>query len=321
MIFQTIEMMAGLTMYPMYDTISSINGGVYVVDGKVQWTSSTPNDLKIAQLFNDWLGKGIIDPEWESYVNNESVDHNKFDTQYLFIQATSNGAAEHDTQLFATNPNAKVGWLPATKPVLNRSQVIHLGDSLSRVGGTVTGISQKCKNIPLAVTWCDWKYSEDGIFLNTFGVEGVSFTYDANGEPQLTDLVAKNPQMSLTMLATLYMQNTFGDPGLKLAYGQWQFEGSKVPDAFEEWGKGNYDDAYTWPRSAIVFTPEQQTTINSFTTDIGTYITENFTLFISGQKPFSEYESYVSALMDMGLATVISTYQAAYDTYLANQTA
>ncbi|MDR2530888.1 MAG: hypothetical protein LBC65_05055, partial [Oscillospiraceae bacterium] len=265
----------------------------------------------------DWLNKGLVDPKWQEYVTNIEIGAEAFDTKFAFIQATSNGAAEHNRgpgQLFDQSPNSPYGWLPVTKPTLTRGQTIHLGDETSRTAASAIVISQKCKNIPLAVTWCDWKYSDDGVFLNTFGVEGVSFTYDANGEPQLTDLVAKNPLESLTMLALIYMQNTFTDPGMKLSYGQWQFEGSEVPDAFDEWADVKYDGAYTWP-SNITFTPDQQTAINLVATDVRTFVTERFTMFVSGETKFSEWDKYIAEIESVGVASIKNTYQAAYDTW------
>lgn len=39
----------------------------------------------------------------------------------------------------------------------------------------------------------DYLYTEEGILLANYGVEGVTFEYNAEGKPQFTDLIMNNP--------------------------------------------------------------------------------------------------------------------------------
>ena len=80
---------------------------------------------------------------------------------------------------------------------------------------TLTGqgtfsITSSCPDVELAVSVLDWRYSEEGSFLFNYGIEGISFEYDANGEPQYTDLIVKNENgLSATWLAAVYMDGGY----------------------------------------------------------------------------------------------------------------
>lgn len=43
------------------------------------------------------------------------------------------------------------------------------------------------------VQLCDYMYTTDGILLANYGVEDVTFTYNAEGKPEFTDLIMNNP--------------------------------------------------------------------------------------------------------------------------------
>ncbi len=42
-------------------------------------------------------------------------------------------------------------------------------------------------------------------------------------------------------------------------------------------------------------------------------------LFFTGDKPFSEWDSYVQAMMDLGLSTVLEVYKEGYDAYMSSK--
>ena len=56
---------------------------------------------------------------------------------------------------------------------------------------------------------------------------------------------------------------------------------------------------------------------SSIGSEISTYISENYSLFITGKRSLSEYEDFHKTLKDMGMETYIQIMQEAYDAYLA----
>jgi len=87
---------------------------------------------------------------------------------------------------------------------------------------------------------------------------------------------------------------------------------------YKTWEVPDYGGAYDWPAGAK-FTGEQQNEINSLFDDVNTYFTETFMTFFTGDKPFAEWDSYVSEMNGLGLARITEIYQEAYDAYRAKK--
>ena len=56
-----------------------------------------------------------------------------------------------------------------------------------------TFITANCEHPEAVVKYFDYFYGEEGITLYFMGIEGETFYYDENGNPQYTDFVTKNP--------------------------------------------------------------------------------------------------------------------------------
>ena len=68
-------------------------------------------------------------------------------------------------------------------------------------------------------------------------------------------------------------------------------------------------------------TTEQSEEISQYRNELATYIAENFSMFMDGTKPFSEWDSYVETLRSIGLDEVKKIYQDAYEDYLEREAA
>jgi uncharacterized LabA/DUF88 family protein len=84
------------------------------------------------------------------------------------------------------------------------------------------------------------------------------------------------------------------------------------------WDEYNYDGAYKWP-SGVKFTQEQTDQINQYSSDIITFISENYAAFVDGSKPLSEWDAYVEQVHTLNIDAVMQIYQDAYDTYIASR--
>ena len=58
---------------------------------------------------------------------------------------------------------------------------------------------------------------------------------------------------------------------------------------------------------------------NDLRTDLTTYFTENYVSFLTGVKPLSEWDSFISDCKTFGLDKILAIYQAEYDKYMAEQ--
>jgi putative aldouronate transport system substrate-binding protein len=297
------------------------NGGlVYtrVVDGKVQFCGTTSDDLELMKMLNQWLNEGLIDPNWSGNVAGTSSPVTANAANDLLGCSIMTPSTVKGDEAACINPNCR--WEPTQRLRRTEDQIIHWGYSGGKINYGSACFSAKCKNLPLLMTFMDWQYSDSGSDWTNWGPEGELWEYDANGKRVLTEF-ALNHEAGTAWLQDCYCYNELGDAGIQHWRRNYAYPGGeRFVAMFEVWDvSGFYDDAYTWP-TGVKFTDEQQQTIDQYRTDANTYFTENSALFFTGERPFSEWDSYVQTMMDMGLSTVIQVYQEGYDAYMASKT-
>jgi putative aldouronate transport system substrate-binding protein len=217
-----------------------------------------------------------------------------------------------------TNVDPNAYWVPLHKPVLTLGQTFHLGDNRTWFTGGSWGINAHCDDIPLLTTYCDYFYSPEGIFDENYGAEGVTFTYNEKGEPQLTDLLIKHPSgMSWALLQ--YSINDVMEGGVCMRARTYAFPGGeRLNDFHAFWNDSayyKYDGSMAWP-TAITLDAQSNARISELGADIATFISENFLLFVDGTKPLSEWDAYVTDLRSFGWDECLTIYQNAYDGFI-----
>ncbi|NLO48211.1 MAG: hypothetical protein GX111_07845 [Clostridiales bacterium] len=286
----------------------------YIRDGQVCFGNMSKRDLAYMQKMNEFYEAGIIDPNWASY-----------DTSYAFQDKYMSGAsammdmAESEPgPASAANEDPNCKWVPIKKPLLEAGQMLHLGSTLTRMGYGNTEISAKCENIELAVTWCDFSYSPAGSFYCSYGPEGVLWEYDSEGEVTLTDF-AINHELGVGWILMLYAESNIMEHGLEDSSRKARYPaGESVLEVRAYWADYNYDGSMQYPLGARL-NAEESSFVKSQSNDIITYISENFTLFLDGSKPFSEWDSYVQGIYSLNFQSIIDTYQVAYERYLSSR--
>ena len=171
-------------------------------------------------------------------------------------------------------------------------------------------ITTGCDDPELCCQFLNWWYTEDGFLAGTYGQEGVSFEFDANGDPQYTEL------MTSTEGTTLSSQKIDYCGPLQLLIDGTTPEASFSEVAQEApviWGS-NKDGAYAIP-DAVELTAEEGDEFNTYFSDISTLCRQYTVQFITGDKDLSEVASFQSQLEEMGVQTCCDIYQDALDRY------
>ena len=63
---------------------------------------------------------------------------------------------------------------------------------------------------------------------------------------------------------------------------------------------------------------EDQSRLSILSTDLNKYLYENAAKFITGDKSFDEWDSFVQGFEQMGMSEMLQIYQAAYESWAAN---
>lgn len=316
-VFQSLEMVPGY-FASGYNTALFLSSSAMpytkVIDGKIQYTSTTEDDKNLIEMMAKWYKEGLIDPGWPGYLGNDDMMNYITTGGTAYVSMTPSQI--NDYVIATADPDCK--WTSLTRPLLHEGQQLKYGQRLSYLTNGTSSVSAKCENIPLAVTWCDWFYSPFGSDYSSWGPQGVVWDYDENGEKTLTDFILHNPDgMGAQWALLMYSANNLGDATYFSQARQYAYEGGReLLEMTERWVIDGYKGEYDVP-TGFRLTDDENEELSSYTGDVATFINENYSLFFVGDKPISEWDAYVQQAMDLGMAKILEIYQTAYDAYMA----
>lgn len=316
MVFSTFEYVMEPVNWCGYNTTPCSLGLSFnrVVNGEVQFCGTTTDDRDLLMMLNKWWSEGLIDPNWSSTVGGPNDAVVALRANDLLGCTISIPSGINEEERACINPDCQ--WEPIRRLRKTEDQIIHWGFSRGKINSGSATFSAKCKNLPLLMTFMDWQYSDSGSDWTNWGPEGELWEYDASGKRMLTEFTLTHPA-GTSWLQNCYCYNELAEPGIQHWSRNFAYPGGdRFLAMYDVWDTSSfYDGAYTWP-TGVHFTSEQQAIINSNKDDASTYFSENCTQFFTGDKPFSEWDNYIKAMMDMGLSTVLEVYQEAYDDYI-----
>ena len=182
------------------------------------------------------------------------------------------------------------------------------------VGAAV--IPSSCNNPALVLQWLDYFWTDEGTLFYHMGVEGETFvcledgTYDY--APSIYEQL-NSPDASFDDVISQYSPYPGGNnPTVEIAPYFMGGEMSPVPAQAARrlfaYGPEEY-----WP--SFTFTESETATINSILPDLDKYCSDMEIAFITGEKPLTEWDSYISQLNDFRKDELLSVYQLAVDRY------
>ena len=186
----------------------------------------------------------------------------------------------------------------------------------NRASDAIFSVTEANNKAELACKWCDFWYTETGSMLSTYGIEGESYTLNADGKPVYTDLVLSNPDYSDRSMKNYYSFNASSimDPAKDL---------SGLTDhglaAVEVWSCDEANDSFVSIKmSSLSLTTDESTEYAIICADAQTYCLENVLKFINGDLSVeNDWDAFVSVLNGMGVERATEIVQAAYDRYQA----
>lgn len=210
------------------------------------------------------------------------------------------------------DPNLRLIGLP--DPVKTKGEKTHVDTTEYDFGIERMSISTKCSDPELAIQYCDFWFTDQGIQLANYGVEGLSCEV-VDGKPQFTDTVLNNPDLAAGDAISFYTgrNNT----------PSWS-SNSKLLVSFNEDEAGAFDvwsasrdnrDAYPYVAQLTI---DENYEISKLAADYESYALECRDKFITGDMDIEkEYDSYVEKVRTMGLTRALEIKQEAYDRYMA----
>ncbi|HML48856.1 MAG TPA: extracellular solute-binding protein [Clostridia bacterium] len=289
----------------------------YQVDGVIHLGQVQPEYKEYLGMLARWFEKGLIDPD--ILTNNASALDAKMtgDLCTVTYRSPDSGIGVWTASLRTTKPEATL--IAAPHPKLEADGIRYIAQPNYRYQATYSAaITTSCKDVDLALRVLDYAYSPEGGLLYNFGIEGVSFEYDANGDPQFTDLVKHNPNgLTLKEAMILYGRNSSGGP----------FEKAVGPILSQRTYKEQFDAPFIWdagidwsrslPR--LVYSAEEAAEYAAIMSEVDVLTEEMCVKIMIGSMPVDSFESYVESIQQAGAERLVEIVQTAYDRHLANR--
>ncbi len=279
----------------------------YVEDGEIKFGPLEKGFKEYITLIHDWYEKGYIHSDFVSLNSNwNSPDY-------------ANAITSGDAGIFYADQGNLGGYIAASEIPgfaveatydmhATKDSINHFAQYTKKSVGNGFKITTNCENIELACKWGDWWYSEEGSLLANYGVEGVSFDY-VDGKPVLNETVTDAPEGMRDALLIYASNDTICcviDPN---AVTSGYSEVDKA--APEIWNEG-MDDSMVIP-STVTLSADENTRAANIYSDIETICLEAIAKFITGEKPLTDYDSFVESIRSAGIDDYLAIQQGAYD--------
>ena len=306
----TYALMGGYNIVSVASSFFGPAGGWVVKDGTVEYTLFDENYHAYVTMLNDWVNKGFIANDYYTETtgwNNAltKASNNKlgvFNCMYTWYELFLSTSLDESFDMTAI-------------PVLRQSKSDRVHVRSARSGASIAAcVTTQCENPEYVAMYWNYFFTDEGIILGNYGVEGDTFYYDEAGKPHYTqkywDMVAeKDSSWAQGMLLT------YLGPGFRWWDREMDGLNETAVSFLAIWDSNDFTDSEMFYPADATMTGEENTTYATVMSDISTYVSENLTAFIIGTKPMTEWDEFIGQIKVMGIDQLRQIKQAAYDRY------
>lgn len=283
-----------------------LNDDWFQVDGQAKYGPAQESFKDYLTLMNQWYNAGLISQDFAEFNNDTTAVSMFMNGQLLAVADRASCCTDFMTSIEGSN------FVGIADPVVNVGDELHFYTGGNEVNGTAgIALTTQCSNIQLCMAWMDYLYSEEGSLLNSYGVEGESYTVSADGTYEYTDLLLNNPEgLPLTLAKLKYLDGLAGgtglyDPNCEIVGVN---ENSIACDA--AWKN---DGAYVLPSYEL--SVEEGEEFSLIMSDIETYVSEMTLLYITGAESLDTFDTYLATIESLNIARAAELKQAGLDRY------
>jgi putative aldouronate transport system substrate-binding protein len=306
-----------------FDTeLASLSGSdlsVFVKDdGQVESGYISDGYREYLEWFAGLYRDGIINPDFYSTTLFPDVFNGLVGSGDM---AFWNSMADGLSNIYSYADDENFAQVAVPTIVRDEGDVNTFLDEEVLAGGRSSGysITTSCEDPELVLQFFNYFFTDAGAMLRNYGVEGDTYTKNADGSVSYTELVTNN-DLGMTMNNALnYYTCVQVCPGMSLADSLWACYNDEAIAAMEAWEPvGTSDNVY--PKGAAL-TTEEQDGINNRVSDIISGASEQILKFMTGSVELNDdtWNAYLADMTQMGIQDVLAVYQNAYDGYLAGE--
>lgn len=260
-----------------------------------------------------WYAEGLIDVDFTS-LDDASAD-NKMSSGRAFASFGA-GSSQVATYMNANPDDPTFSTVGVQLPTLEKGDLAKYSTEWAGTANPQCAISTQCKNLEAAIRMYDWGYSEEGSTRLNWGLEGVSYTVDENGEKHYTDLILNNPDGKDvdTALANYALVAVKGpamlvqDPGFMMDY----YALDQQKRSMQNWTNKDMDSRI-FP--SVSYVDDEAERFTNLMADITTYAESMTAKFIIGSESLDNFDGYLKTINNMGYEEVRTIQQDALDRF------
>lgn len=288
----------------------------YQEDGVVKFGPVEEGYRDFVDTFRQWYSEGLID---QNFMTNNVERMPAFE----YTTTGMTGAFTHaysvvDEGMKAQGYDVEDGYKlsAVANPVLKEGDTPTALPLSAGIVGDPMYVSANVSDEEALGAWLNYCYSKEGAMLQGFGIEGVDYTINDNGDVEFTDKIMNNDEYTPSDAFAVTVANLRF--GLSNWYGGMLYNGEDVAKHYLE-----IEDVWTnqdmskYISSKITMTEEEIENYTALYSDIQTFVDESVAQFIMGTKSMDEWDAFVEQLHSMGIDECISAKQSALDRYNA----
>lgn len=263
----------------------------YTKKGDAYVLNATTDEYKsMLEWYNALYEAGLFDQEFVTTTSKQWEEG----ISAGYVGATIDFVARTDTftdVLKLQDENAEFVTAPPPVSPYGTQGVKSYSDILTT---TVVGITKDCKDIEAALTWLDYLYSDDGAWLTSVGIEGLTYTgVNEDGSPIWTDEILNNPNnMAIT--------SKYGIQQQMCPRVMTEYEVDLIQGPLAKQGRELCEPYYVEPYYPAQYTKEESEAMTNYNTVVTPIINQYTDQFISGVRPMSDWDVFQEELQKAG---------------------
>ena len=271
-----------------------------------------------------WYAEGLIDPSFTSNTQTEinsnvtsniqgfwHTNTNRFPGYYTLLNETVDGEVQLEPL-----PRFPYKYAEEGTEAKRYTMATNLKNYVAaQEANVITSAAVETGKVDKILELFNYMYSEEGTTLISWGVEGVSFDYDAEGNKVWKDVVLNNDGGLSSDTVMQYCIPTRGEFPKIMDLKAWMTVDCAHPD-----GQRELDFNYGADKDLIIpnilLTGEDAESYTMIMNDVNTAVAETFLSVVIGNKDESAIDEMFKTIDSMGIQEALDIYAKVYANYL-----
>ena len=310
----------------MFNTAWNVGKSFYVDNGKVKFGPFQKAYKDYIAKMAEWMKAGYIDQDYITNASDNVMGYMTNETSIAAYGFVGSGIGKLLPAMAEKNPDYSVVACPY--PVMKAGEIPWFQEVQPEANAPYIGTSVQCgmeneDRYKEAIKWCDYIYSDEGLVLKSFGVEGITYTVEKGEDGQehfvYTDAILEHEKIGAHSVeaALWHFFRPSNSPGLNqhpdYLNGFYPYEQQK--EAIVVWNE-HIDEARKHtlpPLSYIGEEAEKKATIEAAARDNLDAAISNIIL---GKASIDTYDVAIKNAKKEGYSELLKLVQEAYNRYL-----